>query len=362
LKKIIKYLLVIASTFFACILLISYTAVYINPTDFVLPSIFGTIFPALFVINLAFVAIFIFKRKWFVLISLIALVPSYKHFDDFISFGAPKEKLPKKLIRVMSYNVRMFDFFKWEGSENADSRIYNLISQRKPDILCLQEFYSCAADSFSSVDSICRKAQFPYYSVAWKKVKKNKTKLFGTAIFSRFPIVKTGNVMFEDSLRKGIFADLKINNDTIRVYSIHLASVHLNKNDYQFLDKFAEKETSGYTDHAWGIVSKMMQAYRNRAFEADVLAVHARLSPYPVMICGDLNDTPLSYSYHKVRGTLNDSFSDCGLGFGSTYVRRFSLFRIDCIFHGKKIKTHRFETISEKHSDHYPVEAELEIL
>ena len=78
-------------------------------------------------------------------------------------------------------------------------------------------------------------------------------------------------------------------------------------------------------------------------------------SPKRIIICGDFNDSPISYSYKKIRGDLHDSFIEKGFGLGSTYIGDFPSYRIDYIFHSDDLECISFKKIRRNYSDHYPI-------
>ena len=104
----------------------------------------------------------------------------------------------------------------------------------------------------------------------------------------------------------------------------------------------------------------MRTAYRKRAEQARTVRAEIEKSPYPVILCGDFNDTPSSYTYHKVAQKLEDAFVEAGNGMGKTYAGIFPSFRIDYIFHDTIFSANQFRTIKADYSDHYPVTTMLE--
>jgi endonuclease/exonuclease/phosphatase family metal-dependent hydrolase len=99
----------------------------------------------------------------------------------------------------------------------------------------------------------------------------------------------------------------------------------------------------------------LKNAFIKRARQADMLAEKISESPYPVIICGDFNDTPVSYTYKKIKSSLSDSFMEAGSGIGSTYSKIFPSFRIDYSLHESNMKAIYTERVRLKLSDHYPV-------
>jgi Metal-dependent hydrolase len=99
----------------------------------------------------------------------------------------------------------------------------------------------------------------------------------------------------------------------------------------------------------------LRKGFVNRALQAQVLKERVNKSPYPVLVVGDFNDTPVSYSYRKIRKGLHDSFVNSGYGAGFTYRGNYPPNRIDYILYNSPLINTYFEIIKVKYSDHYPI-------
>ena len=103
-------------------------------------------------------------------------------------------------------------------------------------------------------------------------------------------------------------------------------------------------------------VSKSLsQGFKRRAIQAQVVKNYINRSPYPVIVAGDFNDTPVSYAYRKIRKGLNDAFVSSGYGAGFTYRGNYPPNRIDYILFGKTLLCTNFSILRVKYSDHYPI-------
>jgi endonuclease/exonuclease/phosphatase family metal-dependent hydrolase len=109
------------------------------------------------------------------------------------------------------------------------------------------------------------------------------------------------------------------------------------------------------------LLRRLKRAFVRRAPQAEMVAEHIRKCRYPVIVCGDFNDTPFSYTYNTVKGNLNDAFIECGNGFGKTYNGIFPSFRIDYILHSGSLVPSGYYTHSESYSDHFPVSCFFEL-
>jgi len=184
--------------------------------------------------------------------------------------------------------------------------------------------------------------------------------MFGIATFSSYPIINKGVISFNNTLNACIFTDIKFNEDTIRVYNNHLQSIHLGNRSYAYLDSIRLRYNEEQINELKDISNRLRDAFIKRARQAERISVHIHGSPYPVIVCGDFNDTPSSFTYYKIRKNLSDAFVESGSGFGNTYSGRFPSFRIDYILHHKDINSIYFKRIRTDLSDHYPVIGYLE--
>jgi endonuclease/exonuclease/phosphatase family metal-dependent hydrolase len=175
-------------------------------------------------------------------------------------------------------------------------------------------------------------------------------------MLSKYPMISKGEVPLqleegEKSDNYCIFADIVKNNDTIRVYNVHLQSIKLKKDDYELFDEQGNPIQS-QTTAIENTVFKIGSAYPRRADQAKLVVAHAETSPYPVVICGDFNDTPLSYTYNQFNKVFIDAFREASYGIGSTYAGKIPAGRIDFIFHSDNLEAFDFEIQKSVVSDH----------
>lgn len=146
-----------------------------------------------------------------------------------------------------------------------------------------------------------------------------------------------------------------IHGDTVRVYNVHLQSIHLSNVDYKFVDDIMNNKKTEELENSKNILRRLKRAFIKRSSQSDLVAEHIQNCPYSTIVCGDFNDTPASYSYNNIAQNLKDAFVESGTGFGKTYIGKFPSFRIDYILHSDKYKSYNFRTIRQKLSDHFPL-------
>ncbi len=341
-------------------LLLSYLASYVSPDKIFWLPFFGIAYPGFLVLNILFVIFWIWRKKWVFLISLIVIAAGYQQLTSIFAFNlSQKDQLSaRQPIKVLSYNVRLFDLYNWSHNEETRDKIFNYIIHQNADIICFQEFFNDKTDQFTTLDSLIKFQKAREVHTVYTSTNKGIHQ-FGIATFSRYPIIKKGTIRFSDTKNITIFSDIKILDDTIRIYNNHLQSNRFSPDDYQVINNMKNNEAPSSLLSTGPILRKMALAFEKRAYQVEKIADHIKKSPYPVVVCGDFNDTPVSYSYRKMRGQLADAFIKSGFGFGLTIARSFPSFRIDYIFHDKNIKSSNFQRDKVDYSDHYPIHSLL---
>ena len=302
----------------AVALLLSYLAAYVNPATFWLLAFFGLAYPFLLLTNFLFIIYWILVSKKKYLLSLVVVLVGWNHIWGTVQFNFNSEKEDgTNTVKVMSYNVRLFDLYNWTDNKEKRNQIFDLIKKEAPEIICLQEFFhSDEKGYFTTLDTLVKLQDASYYHAEYTATVQDKY-YFGIATFSKHPIVKRGKVEFEEKQSANndcIFTDIKINEDTIRVYNMHLASIHFGYDDYRFLEEIGEVEAEEQIQGGKQIIKRLKKAFIKRAAQADKIAEHISSSPYPVIVCGDFNDSSSSYAYHSISSGLNDAYRESGIG------------------------------------------------
>jgi endonuclease/exonuclease/phosphatase family metal-dependent hydrolase len=257
----------------------------------------------------------------------------------------------------MSYNVRAFDLYKWSRNPKAREEIFGLFRKSRPDIICFQEYHSRESGGFTSKDIFEELRETPHHHIH-APLSKYPFK-YGLAIFSHFPIVSGGSVMMNTPMNLCTYADIKVFDDTIRVYNLHLQSIRLNSQHYRFMDSLKFRYDNQQMEEIRDISYRLKDAFVKRASQAEAITAHIARCPYEVIVCGDFNDTPVSYAYRTISSGLQDAFIEAGWGVGRTYNGKFPSFRIDFILHGGAMEVVHFTRYKVGLSDHFPIAAFL---
>lgn len=332
-------------------LLGAYTASYINPNTFVWPSLLGLAYPYLLITNLLLLLYWVARWKKTAWLLLIVILLGFPTFKTYYGTNSQTEKEEKADISLLSYNIRYFDIYGWSNQKDTREKLFSYLNKYKGDIICLQEFLM-NSNSQKQQTIVNNLTTYPYHYI-YKDM----------AIFSRIPILRKNHITFEPQYSSScIYCDFKVGKDTVRVYSVHLESYKLGKKERQFMKEMSQglksKDISGEVKN---LTIRLSTANKYRANQAEVIQRHVQHSPYPVIICGDFNDTPLSYTYRKIKSDLTDCFIKQGRGLGNTYIGEFPSFRIDYILHTPGLETLSYTRDEITLSDHYPIKAGLKL-
>jgi len=356
LKRFLRYIAFSFGYIVSGLLLLSVLAVYISPSSIPFLAVISLAAPLIFLLAL-FIFILIIKRKhkfffWFVVFSLVSYIPVFFHF---FSFSFSQKELSENDFAVLSYNVRQFDHYNWIEEEGTSTKLFQFLRTYGTEIMCLQDFYQSPARNFNAIDSLLASGKWTDYMYS-PYLKDTGLVNSGLAIFSAFPILKSELLSFRNSSNKAIYADVLVNEDTLRIYNLHLESINIDGAEYDIVQGKVNPNKGGF-DKLGRIYQKLILAFFKRSFQAEQIILHVKKSPYPVVVAGDLNDTPGSYTYFLFREYLNDSFLDAGMGLGKTYISNWPWLRIDYIFYSDELQVDKFNICRKKLSDHYPLQA-----
>jgi endonuclease/exonuclease/phosphatase family metal-dependent hydrolase len=354
LRKILYKILLAVNAVFAFSLLLSYLAVSISPVDFALPAFFGLSYPYLLLINIILVMIWAMLLRFEALISVVVIAIGINHFSNYIKLTKPSEN-KSDTFKLLSYNVRLFNFFENSRGITSEKKVIAFIKAQKPDIVCLQEFFMTG---YSAVEEpLMLEALGGKYYSHMKLIGSGKGRYYGIVTFSKFPIVRKGEIVHPGSSSLSIFTDVLIKNDTFRIYNNHLQSFRLHRMERSFIEELTVSDDKQTINEVKSLSVSLKKGFIKRAQQAQKVKDNINSSPFPVIVVGDFNDTPVSYVYTKIRKGLNDSFVNSGYGAGFTYIGNYPRNRIDYILYNSTLVNSYFEIIKVKYSDHYPIVA-----
>ncbi|MBP1616228.1 MAG: Endonuclease/Exonuclease/phosphatase family [Bacteroidetes bacterium] len=367
-KRILKYIIFGTNVVALLLLIASSFAWTVSPNEHIVFSYLGLFFPFVLAVNIAYLILWIISFNWkLLLISLCVLAFCWKPIKTYFPFHFITKDIPKGSIKFLTYNVRGFNGTLKDKNGNSNP-IFTYIRDSKADIVCIQEFVAMRNHD----GNIATKAElkkilrhYPYQSVVGLAAS-NKFSIYGLACYSKYPIIKTFKIPFSGNTFNGsaIFR-IKINDKVISVVNNHLESNKITSEDKQLYQQFLEKKNSDMIGSiAHNIRNRLGVAYRLRASQVDSVALYVakeKTQTDAMIVCGDFNDTPISYAYHKMKNDLYDSYAETGRGPGITYHENHFLFRIDYILHDDNFKAYNAKVGKKPYSDHYPLMTYLKL-
>ncbi len=331
-RKFLNKLIYWGNLLAAFLLLISFILPYLPPKNFPTLSLLSLAVSLLIIVNILFAIYWALQLRRRFFISFTVLFISYFYFNVFYEISPEGDVSQyKNTLNVLSYNVRLFNAYEKNPKTDASQIISEILFEETPDVVCVQEYYKPNKIDFSA---------YPFQYIHFKS---EKAKL-GHAIFSKYPLINTGGFDFEDTYNNTLYADVVKGKDTLRIYSVHLQSLGIIPR-VSFLQESDNEK----------LRKRVASAFKKQQSQVEAILEHKQKTSHPVMICGDLNNTPFSYSYRKLKDGMQDAFRERGNGLGTTFKFEKFPMRIDYIFASEGLDIISFDTMEKTFSDHYAV-------
>lgn len=278
------------------------------------------------------------RKVWLPLLAILL------HTDYLLAVWQPsfpgRNTLPEgaQPLTVVTYNTTHFFWDRQQTMRDAAAYIHQL----QPDIICMQE----APDgAYYQADTVRKAFSYvPHHCVS------GRTDHLPMMIGSRYPLQHIRTLYFKNSVNLAMIADVCMPTDTVRLFCNHLETTSVNQ--YRGQIQAASKPWMFRLKAGVKLILRMKENFRKRAAQADYIAEEIRRSPYPVVVCGDFNDTPASYAYHRMKGALTDGFRDAGRGYQYTFRQLKRIWRIDYIFYSDELKGLSYDSPDAPYSDH----------
>lgn len=328
----------------------------LDPTSHPMLSILGMTFPFLLLANLAFLLfwlIFKWTRIW---VPIVGFLLAYVPISIYMPIN-PSQSIPDGALKLVSYNVCAYGGnFKYD---DGFGKVLEYLREQQPDIACIQE----DADTWRRYVFREYSKVFPYNDTL--VLTDNQQTLNALGIHTRYPIIKRERIAYDSKANGSGAWWLKVGDDTLIVVNNHFESCHLTTHDreqYRHIIK-GKVGRDSLREESKVLLVKLAEATSKRA--SQIRAVKRYVddhSQYPVIVCGDFNDNPISYACHTMRRSLTDCFPTTGKGVGLSYNQKAFSFRIDHVFCSKDIQPYNCYVDGEMDaSDHNPILCWLKI-
>jgi len=357
--RFIKYLIFATNIIAIITLLLSILAWTIVPSKVTFIAYLGLAFPIILLINICYLLLWTITWRWkYALVQLIVIVCCWQPISTCFPVNLRSKEVPADKIKILTYNVRGFNWLT--GDKARKNPILNYVANSKADIVCFEEFaasYDTRRRSLISekeLDEIMK--DYPYKSII-RLGPKRPAYIYGIACYSKFPILKSIKVPIENSYNGSVIHTLEIQGREVSLAINHLESNSLTARDKQLYKDFLKtRDKDSFDAMAQTLQSKLGAAYKDREIQVNMIKeVLDKQETKATIICGDFNDTPISYTYHTMKEGMVDAYANTGLGQGITYHENYFWVRIDYIMHSPNMESYQCTIDKVKYSDHYPI-------
>ena len=340
----------------AVVLVLTYLVPYVNPSRVWFFPALGLAAPITYVAGVMLMLYWIIRWRWLragVMILVVVIgffkVSLFWRPDIRRTYEDDSQNPDRGTFKVMTYNVRSF---YGENGHSSVEDILRLIEEQDPDIICLQEFnarLAARSEEFSLLEEKYESAGFG------RTAAPDSVYEAPLAVLSKFRILRSGTVLTPAS---SVWADLMVGDDTVRVFNNHLRSTAINAADNVYITEHRFLSDTARETKILSIVGRLRENSVLRAAQVDSIARVIDATHTRRIVCGDFNDTPMSYVYRTMAHGLRDAFRSCGSGYSHTYRGFFNTLRIDYVLSGG-FEPVTYETLMVDYSDHHPVVVRL---
>ncbi len=341
--------LVAVSAVLALLLLVSAKFTLVSPVEHSVCIYPNYALPFLFLLNTVSLGYWIWRKKGWALLSVLALLLCWGEQKVWfpVHLGDEAAPLTEKEYKILTYNTMQFSNGN-PHQKNKPNKVLEYLRSSQADIICLQETMCYGGKRLSKADVRKSLSAYPYQC---SLPDDNSNRMW---LFSKYPILKSRRIKYRSDYNASFYCDVQLDGKVIRVINNHLESNKLTSRDKD-LYKDIKLDTESISQGAFTLNRKLGPAASLRAKQADAVAREIAESPYPVIVCGDFNDIPNSYTYRRISKGLQDAWASHATGFGITFHESLYRFRIDYILHSPSIKSRQPQVDRLGYSDHYPL-------
>lgn len=332
-------------------------------------SLFTLLLPYLMVLLILFAFFWLLiRRPAWSLLSVASLIFGASAIQHIIPMNLPYTFANQKdssHIRIMSWNVELFNINNYKKYPERRQQMFDLINHYNPDIACFQEVVAGEKqEAINYLPDIINALDFKDYLYSYQvRDDFDKNHHFGILVLSKYPIIHKQTMVNNPNDYNSVFQyiDIVKENDTVRVFNVHLQSLKFTEENRSYLEKGVLKGEKKIQESR-SIIQKIRLGLIRRSAQAAFVKDEMNHSPYPIIFCGDFNDVPVSYAYETIANGLQDAFIQKGFGIGNTYGSIAPTLRIDNIFLDKSFfKVEQFTRLKDELSDHYPIITDVSI-
>ena len=342
------YFLSIVLTFaLAVVTVLGTFAGNVSPKLNMFMTMIGLALPLLLILNVVLLIYWAVRRRFWFMLPMLALLANYHYISATIQLVSGGEEADGYMLKVMTLNARNFVD---DNQDDSVDEIKQYIEDESINVVCFQEYRDYVSGRPERISKFLETI-FPYQAISGS-----------VATFSKFPIQKRDYITFRESNNCAQWVDLEVSRGKlVRLFNVHMQTTGVNS----VLRHAAKMEQKGISvdngQRATMVSNRMGYEYIRRAEQADIISDIVKETRTPMVLCGDFNDIPSSYTYKCLKGRMKDGFKSAGKGYMYTYRGAKGLMRIDYIFHSEELGAVNYYSQNYNWSDHNPVVMEMNL-
>ena len=299
--KFAYFLSILFTIFILGLSIFAYFSGKINPVENMFAAYVALSKPILVVVNTILFTYWLIRLRYWLWIPLTGLMVNYEYITSMYQIYNPTKYANENRLKIVTYNVHSFgnEITGFSAKEFAE-----MMNKEETDVLCFQEYRGNGDFTEQDLQNTYAKT-FPYSFIP---------EGLSQAIYSRYPIKQSQTIEFPNTNNGAIYLD--------------------------YSDNFRENTV-------------------RRAGQAEQISSLINATEYPLIVCGDFNDPPGTFTYETLKSGLKDGFQTAGEGYGATYRGVHHLLRIDYLFHSTLLEGIKYKVIPYDMSDHNPVYLEV---
>ena len=336
------------------VLLTADLAAVVPPSKIQVPALLAIGFEALAMLNVVFAVSWLFSsRKSWCLVSVLALLLSLPGLRATFSTTLHPAPAGERSLTVLTYNTHLLQ----NNTPVGDNELLRYVLESGADIVCMQEYAVYKDAQYPTFQRVKNMLTGVYPYTYFDFSVHNQRLQYGLAVYSKYPLTHKTTIPINATGNGANYCDVLIP-DGGSTFTVRLFNNHLQSNSILPSEIDSLLSTSAQRKNFTTVNTKLSTKLAQRAEQVTVIREAIEASPYPVIVCGDFNDVPASYTYHHLSRGLKDAFlSTSLLRTGHTYVMHGLGIRIDYILHSSKMNATDFHIDRVPYSDHYPVRA-----
>ncbi len=329
-------------------------APFISPQSFILPALLTLFFGYILLGQIILFVYWLIRKRWQIILSyLLVFLLSSPILLDFcpIHFTSKEKNKNNKTIKVLSYNTFVFGY--QAHSKDKPNPILKYIQESNADLVCLQEAsYTVRVGSCINREKLHNylKGSYPYIN---EQVAQNDGSMI--ILLSKYPIKKGERLPIKSRANGAVAWQVDIQGKEVLVVGVHLESFRLSKKHAEQYMAYVKKgNTLGLKYAVRGKIKPTLIAHAVQAKQIHKFIQESEQKN--IIVCGDFNDTAISYAHNEIAKDLNDAYSNRGLGLGLSIRTSIFAGRIDHILYSDSFEALNCKVDrSIKASDHAPI-------